>query len=124
MYCACENLLFISLTMISNASICTVTSKVIISELERRRLQSSSAKSQWRTFDLFNSREKTFREYLLILGPEFAFPLLCNSTKIKIYTTIILPLVGHGWGKLVSHVMAGIQTVFENRVMSKILGPK
>jgi len=49
-YCACQTLLFISLTMIFITSVCAASNDVMISELERRQLQSSSAKSQWRTF--------------------------------------------------------------------------
>jgi len=36
--------------MIFNTSVCAASNDVIISEMEWRRLQSSSAKSQWRTF--------------------------------------------------------------------------
>jgi len=41
--------------MIFNTSVCTAQNDVMISELERRWLQSSSAKSQWRISGWFSA---------------------------------------------------------------------
>jgi hypothetical protein len=51
--------------------------------------------------------------------------LLCKNTEIKIYRTIILPVVLYGcetWSLTLreEHRLK----VFENRVLRKILGPK
>jgi hypothetical protein len=61
--------------------------------------------------------------YLSVLF--FLFRLLSKNVKIRIYTTIILPVVLYGcetWS-LTLREEHGLR-VFENRVLRKIFGPK
>jgi hypothetical protein len=63
---------------------------------------------------------------LLLFGPEFlSFRLLCRTVKVKIYKTIILPVVLYGcetWSLTLSEQHR--LRVFENRVLRRIFGPK
>jgi hypothetical protein len=63
---------------------------------------------------------------LLLLGAEsFVFRLLSKNLKIRIYRTIILPVVLYGyetWSLTLKKERR--LRVFENRMLRRILGPK
>jgi len=63
---------------------------------------------------------------LLSFGAEyFVFSLLSKNLKIKIYRTIILPVVVYGcetWSLILREECR--LRVFENRVLRRIFGPK
>jgi hypothetical protein len=67
-----------------------------------------------------------FGECLLLFGPKsFVFPSHIKNLKIKIYKTVILPVVLYGcetWPLTLreEHRLR----VFENRVLRRIFGPK
>ena len=55
----------------------------------------------------------------------FSFRLLCKNLKIKIYKTIILPVVLYGceaWSLILREERK--LRVFENRILRRIFGPK
>jgi hypothetical protein len=55
----------------------------------------------------------------------FAFPLKSKKLKIKIYKTVILPVVLYGWENLsLTFKEENRLGVSENRVLRKIFGPK
>jgi hypothetical protein len=81
-------------------------------------------KSDWHSW--WNQEQIKFRECFLLVGPKsFVFPSHIKNIKIKIYKTVILPVVLYGcetWSLTLreEHRLR----VFENRVLRRIFGPK